>query len=83
MWDTIGDDLCCLAAKAFSSRVLTESLNQGLIGLIPNNTARDTIGGWKSITLLNVAHKIMAKEMALCIHLVARKVVCQKQTSFV
>jgi hypothetical protein len=45
MWDSIGDDLYCLAIEAISSGVLTESLNQGLIKIIPKNVARDTSGG--------------------------------------
>jgi hypothetical protein len=75
MWGMIRDDFCCLVVEVFSFEMLIESLNQGLITLIPKNVARDTIGGWRPITLLNVAYKIMAKVVALWIHLVVLKVV--------
>jgi hypothetical protein len=55
--------------------MLFESLNQGLVKLIPKNTTRDTVGRWRPINLLNFSYKIMAKEMALKIRLVAQKVV--------
>jgi hypothetical protein len=61
MWETVGDDLCCLVLEAFSSRVLTKSLNQG------SSKTRDTIVGWRPITLLNVAYKILNKSMVLCV----------------
>lgn len=35
MWETVGDDFCHLASKAFSSGTLTKFINQGLIKLIP------------------------------------------------
>jgi hypothetical protein len=78
MWDMIGNDFCCSMAKAFSSKILIESPNQGLIKLITKNMANDTNGGWKTITLLNVAYKIMAEAMALQIFLVAQKEVHQE-----
>jgi len=45
MWDTIGDDFCCLASEVFSFGGLSEFLNQGLIKIIPKNVAQDRIWG--------------------------------------
>ena len=55
MSDTIGDDLGHMAYEEFSTRCLSEFINQGLIKIIPKNTLRDTIGGLSPITLLSVA----------------------------
>jgi hypothetical protein len=75
MWDTIGDDFSHLEIKVFNSNRLFKYLNQELIKLIPKNAAANTIMGWQPITLLGVAYKIMAIEVALRICLVAQKVV--------
>lgn len=75
MWDTIGDEFCRLASKVFSFGRLSEFLNQGLIKLIPKNFTNDTIGGWRPITLLSVAYKIMAKAMPRRMRVVAQNVV--------
>lgn len=83
MWDSIGDDFCCLVDEIFTSGSLSQFLNQGLINLIPKNASRDTIGGWRPITLLSVAYKIIAKAMAMRIRAVARSVVRKQQTGFV
>ena len=64
MWDIEGDDFCNLVHELFSIGCLSESFNQGLIKLIPKNTLRDFIGGWRLITLLSIAYKIMAKDLA-------------------
>lgn len=70
MWDTIGDDICCLVSEVFSSSRLFMFLNQGFIKLIPKNVARYTNEGWRPTSLRNLAYKIMAKEVAMKIHLV-------------
>jgi hypothetical protein len=54
MWDMIGDDFCHLVVKVFTFHRFSESLNLGSIKLNSKNVARDTIGGWKPITILNV-----------------------------
>lgn len=83
MWDTIGDDFCCLVVEAFSTMVLIKSLNQGLTKLISQNAATDSIGRWRPITLLSVAFEILDRAMALYICTIARKVVQQEQLRFV
>lgn len=45
MWDNVGDYFCGLVFDAFSTGCPTETLNRGLIKLIPKNASRDTIGG--------------------------------------
>jgi hypothetical protein len=65
MWDIEGDDFCNLVHELFSIGCLSESFNQGLIKLIPKNTLRYFIGGWWLITLLIIAYKIMAKDLAM------------------
>lgn len=82
MWGIVGDDLCWLATKAFSNRDLTKPLNRGLIKLIPKNSTRNSIRGWRPITLLNVSYKTLAKAVDLHICVVAKKVVWQEETSF-
>ena len=44
MWENIGDDFIHLDSKAFSLGHLIESINQGLINIIPRNAHKDTIG---------------------------------------
>jgi len=83
MWDAIGDDFCHVVDEVFMTGRMSQFLNQGLIKLININAARDTIGGWRPITLLSVAYKIMAKAMARKIHSVAKNVVRQEQVGFV
>jgi hypothetical protein len=43
MWDIVGDDFCNLAHEVFSIGCLSESLNQGLIKLIPKNTSLEIL----------------------------------------
>lgn len=43
---------------------ISESLNQGLIKIIPKNTTKDSVGGWRPITLLSISYKIMAKDFS-------------------
>jgi hypothetical protein len=45
MWDTVGGNLCCMDSENLSSSNLTESLNQGIIKLIPKNVSHETIRG--------------------------------------
>jgi len=55
MWDSIGDDFCCLASEVFISNRLSKFPNQGLVKLIPKNIAKDSTRGLRPITLLKVA----------------------------
>jgi hypothetical protein len=40
-----GDNFCCLAVEAFTTRILIESLNWDLIKLIMKNAVGDSIEG--------------------------------------
>lgn len=83
MWDTVGDDFRILASEAFSLGHFTESFNQGFLKQIPKNASRDSIGGWRPITLLRIAYKILPKAIALRIRNVARNIVRREQIGFV
>ena len=72
-----------MAKEAFSQRKLSEFLNPALIELIPKNAAKDSISGWRPITLLNVSYKILAKAIAILIQKIAAHIVRQEQTGFV
>lgn len=65
MWDIVGYDFSHMDLESFSMGCMTKFINQGIIKLIPKNSLKDTIGGWRPITLLSFAYKIMAKEMDL------------------
>jgi hypothetical protein len=56
-----------IAKEALSQRKLSEFLNLALIVLIPKNAAKDSISGWRPITLLNVCYKILAKAIAILV----------------
>ena len=74
MLDTIGDDFA-----AWHMRPSPQDFNQGLFKFIPKNSSRDSTGGWKHITFLEVAYNTLSKAIALQVH----NVVQREQTSFV
>ena len=54
-----------MTLKIFRMGNLLEFLNTWFIKFIPRNTTRDTIGGWRPITLLRVSNKIIAQTLAM------------------
>lgn len=46
MCDIVGYDSSHLALECFATGCLRESINKGLLKLIPNNYNKDIIGGW-------------------------------------
>ena len=54
-----------MTLKIFRMGNLLEFLNTWFIKSIPRNTNRDTIGGWRPITLLRVSNKIIAQTLAM------------------
>lgn len=83
VWDTVVDDLCCMAKDDFLSGTLIASHNQGLIELIPKNATQDSIGQWRPITLIIFFSKILVKALASRIRRVASRIVRQEQMGFV
>jgi hypothetical protein len=61
MWDTVEEDFSSLTCEAFFARSLLESLNHGLLKVIPKNFAKDSIGGRVLIILLSVSYKLWAR----------------------
>jgi len=60
----IGLDLFQKCEEALASKSLGHQTNVKIIKLIPKVSNRKTIGGLRSITLLNVACKVLAKALA-------------------
>ena len=83
MWYIVVNDFSHMDSESFSTRCLIEFINQGLIMLIPNNSLGDTIEGWRSITLLSIAYKIMANAMALQFRDVEKKIMHKEQPWYV
>lgn len=75
MLDTIQDYFYCLTTDEFSSRRLSNSLNQGHSKLITKNVATSTIRAWRLTNFIIVSYKIMVEAMALQIHSIAWEVV--------
>jgi len=61
---TMEDYFYNISHEVFSIGCILESLNQELINIIPKNTTRYSIGGWRMITLLSVPYKIVAKDLS-------------------
>ena len=68
MSDTIHDVFVQFFLSSFIyTEFLYEFFKKGMIKIIPRKVFRDSIGDRKSISLLMVTHKFMAKKFASCI----------------
>ena len=59
-----------------------QSINKGLIKLIPKEEDKTLIINWRPITLLNVSYKILAKVLANRIKEVLAKIVVELRQYF-
>jgi hypothetical protein len=77
--------MCQEVIKGVHTReVGTEKLvNIGIIKLIPIGVKQGLVGGWWSITLLNVTYKIRVKALAMWTLLLVARIVHKEQTGFI
>ena len=63
-WEVIKEDFYKLCNQFFEGNLNLESINEGLITLIPKVNAPSTINDYRPITLLNCCLKVIIKLLA-------------------
>jgi hypothetical protein len=61
---------------------LPHGMNKGLIVLLFKGGDRELLTNWRSVTLLNVAYKIVAKALQKRIQPIMSEIIHEDQTSF-
>jgi hypothetical protein len=81
-WEVIKDNLFALFVDFHQNSLLVHSLNFGVITLIPKKDNTFKIQDYRPICLLNVSFKIITKVLSNRIGLMADRIVCPSQTTF-
>ena len=81
--DWITKDLFDLYSEAYDRGTLGNSINMGIIKLIPKDGDKSLIKNWRPITLLNVSYKILAKALASRLVNILPNFICSTQTGFI
>nr|ABA93862.1 retrotransposon protein, putative, unclassified [Oryza sativa Japonica Group] len=81
-WDVIKDDLTAVFRDFHGGNLSLESLNFGIITLLPKNKEARKIQQYIPICLLNVSFKVFTKVMTNRVSLVAQNVIKPSQTAF-
>lgn len=76
-------DLYDIYTEAFDNDTLGESINMGIVKLIPKDGDKALIKKWRPITLLNVSYKILAKALASRLEKILPKFICSTQIVFI
>eukprot|EP00249_Psilotum_nudum_P027281 c34777_g1_i1 orf=123-389(+) len=64
-WEVVKDSMVAMYNEAWRNGGLSPAINSGLIKLIPKNSARQQVGDWRPITLLNTSYKILEKALVI------------------
>lgn len=75
LWPYVGSHLHKLYLESFHSQSLGKLINKGNIKFIPKCRDPKDIYNWRSVTLLNVSYKIIAKVLTLKIQLLLPHIV--------
>lgn len=65
LWEHIGPNLHKVYLEAYHTKSLEAIINKGNIKFIPKTRDIEDIYNWKTITLLNMSYKIIAKAISL------------------
>ena len=81
-WEVIKEDSYKLCNQFFEGNLNLESINEGLITLIPKVQAPSTINEYRPITLLNCCLKVITKLLANRLQRLVLKIVHRNQYGF-
>ena len=81
-WEVIKEDFYKLCNQFFEGNLNLESINEGLITLIPKVNAPLTINEYRPITLLNCSLKVITKLLANRLQRIVLKIVHRNQYGF-
>ncbi len=82
-WDVVGEELAAVLNEAFHLLYLPTTMRGGTIILIHKDGARERLGNYRPITLLNCGYKILAKALTIRVSQALQHVVGPQQTGFV
>lgn len=82
LWDLIGKEFTKMVATAITNQKLPSDMNSGFIVLLPKDGDLEMFKNWRSITLLNIAYKVLAKTLQIRLQKFLTEVIHDSQSVF-
>lgn len=82
-WPLIGLEFTSMIHQSVLRGSLPNGMNRGTIALLHKGGARDELGNWRSISLLNVAYEILAKALQRRLQPFLADVLSTNQSAFI